>query len=80
MDHHHDDGRIALWCAAPPGVQRGLVGADPVHYFVPPYVGQRGWIGVRLDRRLGWDDVERVIREAYLAVAPKKLAAAVEAG
>ena len=52
--------------------------AQPERYFVPPYVGFRGWIGVRLDRGLDWDDVERVIREAYLAVAPKKLVAALQ--
>jgi hypothetical protein len=51
---------------------------DPEHYFVPPYVGYRGWIGVRLDRGLSWDDIERVIREAYLAVAPKTLVSFVE--
>jgi hypothetical protein len=76
MDDHHDDGRLALWCACPPGMRDGLVKASPEHYFVPPYVGFRGWIGVRLDRGLGWDDIERVIREAYLAVAPKKLVTA----
>jgi len=76
MDDHHDDGRLALWCACAPGMREGLVKAEPEHYFVPPYVGVRGWIGVRLDRGIDWDDVERVIREAYLAVAPKKIAAA----
>jgi len=76
MDNHHDDGRLALWCACPPGMRAGLVKAQPEQYFVPPYVGFRGWIGVRLDRRPDWDDVERVIRDAYLAVAPKKLVAA----
>ena len=76
MDDHHDDGRLALWCACPPGMREGLVKAEPEHYFVPPYVGVRGWIGVRLDRGIDWDDVERVIREAYLGVAPKKIAAA----
>jgi len=45
---------------------------------VPPYVGFRGWIGLRLDRKPEWDDVERVIRDGYLAVAPKKLIAAVK--
>jgi len=64
MDHHHDDGRLALWCASPPGMRDGLVRADPERYFVPPYVGIRGWIGVRLDRGLAWDDVERIIRDA----------------
>jgi hypothetical protein len=73
MDNHHDDGRLALWCACPSGMRNGLVKAQPEHYFVPPYVGFRGWIGVRLDRGMDWDDVERVIREAYLAVAPKQL-------
>lgn len=73
MDHHHDDGRLALWCAAPEGMQHGLVIADPEHYFVPPYVGYRGWIGVRLDRGLAWDAIERVIKDGYLAVAPKRV-------
>ena len=74
VDDHHSDGRLALWCAAPPGMQRGLVRANPEQLFVPPYVGFRGWIGVRLDRDPDWDDIERVIREAYVAIAPKTLA------
>ena len=78
VDNHHDDGVLALWCPCPSGMRDGLVKASPEHYFVPPYVGFRGWIGVRLDRGLGWDDIERVIREAYLAVAPRKLAAEIE--
>ena len=75
MDNHHDDGRLALWCACPSGLRDGLMKARPEQYFVPPYVGFRGWIGVRLDREPDWDNVERVIRDAYLTVAPKKLAA-----
>jgi hypothetical protein len=55
-------------------MREGLVNGDPDRYFVPPYVGYLGWIGVRLDRDLPWDDVERVIRDAYLTVAPKGLA------
>jgi len=77
VDDHHGDGRLALWCAAPPGMQRGLVRANPEQLFVPPYVGFRGWIGVRLDRDPDWDDIERVIREAYVAIAPTTLAAQV---
>jgi hypothetical protein len=77
MDDHHGDGRLALWCAAPPGMQRGLVKADPEHYFVPPYVGYRGWVGVHLDKGLDWDAIARAIEEAYVTVAPKKLVAAV---
>ncbi|TMF80735.1 MAG: MmcQ/YjbR family DNA-binding protein [Chloroflexi bacterium] len=78
LDNHHDDGRLALWCACPPGMREGLLKAQPDQYFVPPYVGVRGWIGVRLDRGPDWDAVERVIRDAYLVVAPRRLAATVE--
>lgn len=70
QDDHHGDGRLALWCAAPDGVQPVLVENAPEHYFVPPYVGHRGWIGLRLDRGVGWDEVASVVREAYRAVAP----------
>ena len=69
MDNHHRDGRLALWCAAAPGVQAAVVDADPERYFVPPYVGHRGWIGVRLDRGLPWDEVAGVIEDAHEAVA-----------
>jgi hypothetical protein len=74
MDDHHGDGRFALWCAAPEGMQHALVAGDPEAYFVPPYVGHRGWIGVRLDRSLAWDEIAGAIEDAWLAVAPKRLA------
>jgi hypothetical protein len=74
MDDHHGDGRLALWCAAPPGMQAALTGGEPEHYFVPPYVGHRGWIGVRLDRGLDFEQVAGAIEDAYLTVAPKRLA------
>jgi hypothetical protein len=74
-DDHHGDGRLALWCAAPPGMQAGLVAGSPEQYFVPPYVGHRGWVGVRLDRGLEWDAVAGAIEEAYLEVAPARLTA-----
>ncbi len=73
LDNHHDDGRLALWCAAPSGVQSALVTHNPECYFVPPYVGYRGWVGVRLDRDLAWEEIAEVINDAYHAVtAPKK--------
>jgi hypothetical protein len=71
-DRHHDD-RVAIWCAAPPGAQQALVAADPSHYFVPPYVGGRGWLGVYLDVPVDWDEVTDVITDAYRQVAPKRL-------
>lgn len=72
MDNHHNDGRLALWCAAPEGMQGALVGDSPEHYFVPPYVGHRGWLGVRIDRGLSWNEVAGAIEDAYLTVAPAK--------
>lgn len=69
MDDHHGDGRLAIWCAAPAGMQEGLVEASPEQYFRPPYVGHRGWIGVRLDRDLDWDVVAGAIEEAYLTAS-----------
>lgn len=74
LDNHHQDGRLAIWCAAPAGVQQALVHAAPEHYFVPPYVGHRGWLGVRLDRKLEWNEIAGAVEDAYLAVAPKTLA------
>ena len=70
-DDHHGDGRLAIWCAAPDGAQRLLTEASPDEYFVPPYVGRRGWLGIRLDRNLDWDEVADAIEDAYLTVEPK---------
>ena len=69
----HGDGRFAIWCAAPAGLQRTLVEADPERFFVPPYVGHRGWLGVRLDRGLHWDELAGIVEDAYAEVAPRKL-------
>jgi hypothetical protein len=73
-DHHHDDV-LAFWCPAPPGVQEELVRTEPDRFFRPPYVGHRGWLGVRLDVDVDWDAIDRIVREAYRLVAPKTLAA-----
>lgn len=62
---HHGDGRIALWCNAPEGAQRDIVASDPEHFFVPPYVGPSGWIGMRLDKKLSEKAVAAVIAQAY---------------
>ena len=75
MDDHHGDGRLAIWCAAAPGVQAMLVGDDPERFFVPPYVGHRGWLGVRLDVKPDWDEIGGILEDAYRAVAPKRLVA-----
>ncbi len=75
VDNHHDDDRVALWCAAPAGVQETLVETEPDRFYRPPYVGHRGWIGVRLDVDVDWDEIGEIIADAYRHVAPKKLAA-----
>ncbi|HET6919227.1 MAG TPA: MmcQ/YjbR family DNA-binding protein, partial [Jiangellaceae bacterium] len=73
VNNHHGDGRLAIWCPAPPGVQSALVTEEPDRFFVPAYVGHRGWLGVRLDRDLDWDEVAGIIEDAYRQVAPKRL-------
>src|SRR4051812_16196215 len=74
-DDHHGDGRLALWVAAPPGVQATMIDEDPEQFFFPPYVGGRGWLGVRLDRNPDWDEITAIIIDAYRCVAPKTLIA-----
>jgi hypothetical protein len=73
LTNHHGDGRFAIWCAAAPGMQSMLVEADPARFFVPPYVGHRGWLGFRLDRPFDWDELAGIIEEAYAEIAPAKL-------
>jgi len=70
---HHGDGRFAIWCPAGEGVQAVLSEADPERFFVPPYVGHRGWLGVRLDRGLGWGELAGIVEDAYAEVAPARL-------
>jgi hypothetical protein len=75
QDDHHGDGRLALWVAAAPGVQAEMVDEEPDRFFVPPYVGHRGWLGVRLDRKPDWGEVAGICADAYRQVAPKPLVA-----
>ena len=79
LDNHHDDGRLAIWCPAPDGVQATLVDAEPHRFFRPPYVGGRGWLGLRLDVDVDWDEVAGIVRDAYRLVAPKTLARQLDA-
>ncbi len=80
LTNHHGDGRFAIWCAAPEGMQRMLVDADGERFFVPPYVGHRGWLGLRLDRGIHWDELEGIVEDAYAEVAPAKLVEAARLG
>jgi hypothetical protein len=72
-DSHHGDGRFALICAAPAGMQAMLVEADPERFYVPPYVGHRGWIGVRLDYGFDREEITGIVEDTYAEGAPRKL-------
>ena len=66
-DHHHDD-RLSVWLAAPAGRQESLVETDAERFFRPPYVGQRGWIGVHLDVAVDWDELATLVADAHATV------------
>lgn len=70
-DHHHDD-RLSVWLAAPAGRQESLVETDPVRFFLPPYVGGRGWIGVYLDVPVDWDELTLLVADAHATVAASR--------
>lgn len=71
VDDHHGDGILGLWCPAFPGVQQEMVEAEPDRFYRPPYVGPSGWVGIRLDRDVDWDEVAAILTESYRKVAPK---------
>jgi hypothetical protein len=72
-ENHHGDGIFGIWAAAHPGAQEALIASNPNRYYRPAYVGHRGWIGMRLEGAVDWDEVEGILEDAYRAVAPKKL-------
>jgi len=71
-ENHHGDGRVSVWIKSDADTQEGLVEANADVFFIPPYVGPSGWIGVRLDRTVDWDLVEGLLLDGYRAVAPKR--------
>src|SRR4051812_459995 len=76
--NHHGDGRVALNLMAPRGAQAAFVKMQPRVYFVPPYVGPRGWLGIELDKGLAWETVREHVRDAYEMAAPAELLNAIE--
>jgi predicted DNA-binding protein (MmcQ/YjbR family) len=72
-NNHHNSGHIAVWVKAPPMVQEILVKSDSKRFFIPPYMGPKGWIGVRLDYKVDWDEVTGILKDGYVMSAPKKL-------
>jgi len=71
--NHHGDRGTAFWCKARVGVQPALTTSDPASYFVPPYVGRYGWVGVRLDRPVDWTEAQGLIEDSYQLTAPRRL-------
>jgi predicted DNA-binding protein (MmcQ/YjbR family) len=79
-NNHHGAGRPAVWCKAAPGNQSLMVRADPGRFFVPPYVGPSGWVGVWLDRNPDWAEVRELMSDSYRLIAPRKLTVLLDAG
>jgi hypothetical protein len=77
-DTHHGAGRPCVWLKSTHLIQDMLVHEDADRYFAPPYVGPKGWLGIRLDRRPNWKTVEELLRDAFLLTAPKRIAARLE--
>jgi hypothetical protein len=77
---HPVNGRMSLWCKTPAGAQDVLVRSEPERYFVPPYVGQHGWVGMWLDIPTDWDEVADLADESYRMTAPKRLVAQLDRG
>jgi predicted DNA-binding protein (MmcQ/YjbR family) len=77
-DTHHGGGRPSVWVKSTLVNQDLLVRWQPARYFVPPYVGPVGWIGIYLDKRPSWKTIADIVRDAYLLILPKKLRAKIE--
>jgi hypothetical protein len=76
---HHGDGRVDLQCKAAPGANDAMVARDPARFHLPPYMARHGWVGLRLDAgEVDWDEVAALVTEAYVLMAPRRLAAMVD--
>ncbi len=77
VNDHHGDGIVGVWCKVLPGDNASLIAASPKRFYMPAYVGPRGWVGLRLDgKRIDWDEVEELARGSYQLVAGKRRAKA----
>jgi hypothetical protein len=79
LDDHHGDGIVGITCKVLPGDNTALIAADPKRFYMPAYVGPRGWVGLRLDvGEIDWDEVTELVKHSYRLLAPKRLAALVK--
>jgi predicted DNA-binding protein (MmcQ/YjbR family) len=79
LDDHHGDGIVGITCKVLPGDNTALIASDPKRFYMPAYVGPRGWVGLRLDvREVDWEEVKELVAHSYRLIAPKRLAATLE--
>jgi len=71
-NNHHNSGHLAVWVKAPAMVQEILASSDPKRFFIPPYMGKQGWVGVRLDYKVKWDELAEILKDGYLMSVPGK--------
>jgi hypothetical protein len=75
LENHHGDGITGLNCKVGPGDNAFLIRAQPGRYYMPDYIGSRGWVGLRLDTgKIDWDEVKELVNDSYRRIAPKTLA------
>ena len=78
LDDHHGDGVVGINCKVLPGDSAALIASNPARFYMPAYIGSKGWVGLRLDvGQVDWEEVEELVTHSYRLVAPKRLAAAV---
>jgi len=71
-DDHHGDGIVSVWCRVLPGDHKALAASDPERFYLPPYLGPKGWVAMRLDRgRVNWGEVKELLETGYRLTAPK---------
>ena len=81
LDDHHGDGIVGINCKVLPGDNAALIASNPARFYMPAYIGSRGWVGLRLDvDAVDWEEVEELVTHSYRLVAPRRLAAAVRGG
>ena len=76
--NHHGAGRSSVWCKATRSNQSVMIAIAPHRFFMPPYVGPSGWVGVWLDGEVDWPELAELLRDAYRLVAPKRLLRALD--
>jgi hypothetical protein len=77
---HHDSGHLAVWIKAPAMAQEILVHSNPARFFKPPYVGAKGWVGVRLEGKVNWKELAGILKDGYELSLPRKRRAGAQSG